>query len=75
MFQLRLHAGGFHPLVVPHQLLQRFILSYTPKERAYSWLPLITMYPSKLLPKALVWSPELPKLNHWRESTPTPYAG
>ena len=25
MFQLRLHAGGFHPLVVPHQLLLRFI--------------------------------------------------
>ena len=25
MFQLRLHAGGFHTLVVPHQLLLRFI--------------------------------------------------
>ncbi len=25
MFQLRLHAGGFHPLVVSHQLLLRFI--------------------------------------------------
>ena len=25
MFQLRLHAGGFHTLVVSHQLMLRFI--------------------------------------------------